>query len=342
MSAPSPLTASQIDDLAATWVGRVDAGLTPAQTAELAAWRAADSRHAAALEKFEAVWFATDRPRNLGAATLVRQRLATREQRRRRLRSALHSGLAACLLVGVGLWLNFRTTPPAEAPAVRTAFLSPERLTLPDGSVAEFPPGTQLTVDFTGEIRRVAFATGEAHFSVAHNPARPFIVSAGGLSVRAVGTAFAVQVGADSTAVLVTAGRVSVDSTASATAAPAATLRPAPLAFVDAGQCITVIPSPTAGAPAVIPLPSAELTARLAWRERRVEFSATPLAEVIAVVNAHNRVQFSIADASLANVPLSGVFALGDPDTLARLLERGFGLTAERRSPEQIVLRSRH
>lgn len=337
MSAPSPLTASQIDDLAATWVGRVDAGLTPAQTAELAAWRAADPRHAAALEKFEAVWFATDRPRNLGAATLVRQRLSTREQRRRRLRTTLRSGLAACLLGGVGLWLNFRTTPPAETPVVRTAFLGPERLTLPDGSVAEFPPGTQLTVDFTGEIRRVAFATGEAHFTVAHNPARPFIVSAGGLAVRAVGTAFAVQVGADSTAVLVTAGRVSVDSSA-----PAATLPPAPLAFVDAGQSITVTPSTEAGTPKVVALASNEMAARLAWRERRVEFSATPLAEVIAVVNAHNRVQFSIADASLANVPLSGVFTLGDPDTLARLLEQGFALSAERRSPEQIVLRSRH
>jgi len=321
-----------IDDLAASWVGRKDAGLTPAETAELAAWRDADPRHAAALARFERVWSFTDRPRQLGASDRVRPQLARRATRR----LALGAGLAAALVVSLGSW--FRARPPEIEPATnRTAFFGPYRLTLPDGSVAEYSAGTRLTLDFSPATRRVSFSDGQAHFDVAHDVGRPFIVTAGGLAVRAVGTAFAVQVNANSTDVLVTDGRVSVNPSATPTTGASGT----PLAFVDAGQAIAVQTSPTGETLSVRSLPTAETPGRLAWRQRRVEFSATPLAEVIAVVNRHNRVQFSITDPVVAQTPLSGVFRLDDPDELARLLESGFALTIDRPVPDQIVLRSR-
>jgi transmembrane sensor len=319
-----------IDSLAAEWVGRRDAGLTEAELAELAAWRAADPRHSAALLRFERIWSVADRPRQLGANDRVRAQLARRATRRRRFIAG--AGLAATLLLGLGSWIGLRS-PDAETITARTAFLGPYRLNLPDGSVAEYSAGTRIVVDFSATARRLSFTGGEAHFDVTHDPARPFIVTAGGLAVRAVGTAFSVQVGSGSTDVLVTAGRVAVNPAEASPAAPAT-----PLAFVDAGQAIAVV-IPSAGDPATVQsIPVNETPARLAWRQRRVEFSSTPLGEVIAVVNRHNEVQFTISDAEVARIPLSGIFRLDDPDELARLLESGFALEVARPAPGRIVL----
>ena len=52
--------------------------------------------------------------------------------------------------------------------------------------------------------------SGEAYFTVAKNPGRPFVVAAGGVGVRAVGTAFNVRLDSDAVEVLVTEGRVQV------------------------------------------------------------------------------------------------------------------------------------
>lgn len=322
---------ASIDDLAAGWVGRKDAGLKPAEAAELAAWRDADPRHAAALARFERVWSFTDRPRQLGASDRVRPQLARRATRRR----TLAAGLAAALVVGLGSWFGLRT-PDVEIVTPRTAFLGPYRLDLPDGSVAEYSAGTRLTVDFSPAERRVSFAGGQAHFKVAHDTGRPFTVTAGGLAVRAVGTAFAVQVGAGSTDVLVTAGRVAVNPAGTSSIAQVT-----PLAFVDAGQAIAVLNSPDGAPLTVQPIPADESAGRLSWRQRRVEFSTSPLGEVIAVVNRHNRVQFTIADPAVAQIPLSGIFRIDEPDELARLLEAGFALVVDRSEPGRIILRSR-
>lgn len=220
---------------------------------------------------------------------------------------------------------------------MHTTFLGPVRETLPDGSVAEYPPGTRITFDFSGESRRVSFAQGRAHFDVRPEANRPFIVTAGGVAVRAVGTSFAVQVGGDVTSVLVTSGRVKV----MAGNAVARAADDSPLATVDAGQSVEVRPTLGGGSPQVTALPPAEMAERLGWRSPRVEFSSTPLADVISVVNRHNRIQFSIEDTSLASVRLSGVFQLDDPEKFARMLESNFRLTAERTGAYRITLRSR-
>ena len=157
--------------------------------------------------------------------------------------------------------------------------------------------------------------------------------------MRAVGTAFAVQIGRDSTVVIVTDGRVSVDPSTAPTLTAASV---APLAFVDASHSIDISAGGTGRHPTITPLTPEVMAERLASRQRRVESSATPLVEVIAVVNRHNRFQFSIDDASLGRTPLSGVFRLDQPEELARLLESGFGLEVERPDPGRIVLRLRH
>src|SRR5258706_3413361 len=55
-------------------------------------------------------------------------------------------------------------------------------------------------------VREVALTRGEAWFKVAHDVRRPFIVSAGRIRVRAVGTAFSVRRHDDGADVQVTEG----------------------------------------------------------------------------------------------------------------------------------------
>lgn len=62
---------------------------------------------------------------------------------------------------------------------------------LSDGSVVHLNYGSKIKYPhfFSGNTRDVAL-TGEGFFEVAHNPQKPFIVKAGNLNIKAVGTTF--------------------------------------------------------------------------------------------------------------------------------------------------------
>lgn len=62
---------------------------------------------------------------------------------------------------------------------------------LSDGSVVHLNYGSRIKYPqfFSGDTRKVVL-TGEGFFNVAHNPDKPFIVKAGNLNIKAVGTTF--------------------------------------------------------------------------------------------------------------------------------------------------------
>lgn len=227
-----------------------------------------------------------------------------------------------------------------------TVLLTPEIQTLSDGSVVELKTGAEIAVEFTAALRRVRLVRGEAHFTVTKNRARPFVVVAAGIKVRAVGTAFSVNRHESSVALLVTEGRVSVDRTPApdsidvSRSPPGAVAEVVPLAFVDAGHQTEIDSIKLSSEPLHVEAISAiDLAERLAWRVPRAEFSGTPLAEVVAVINRHTHERFVIEDPELAQVPLSGLFRLEDGAAFQRLMETGFGVQAEHRSDGVIVLR---
>jgi transmembrane sensor len=68
------------------------------------------------------------------------------------------------------------------------------RTILPDGSTVWLNAGSRIEYSpaFTGKIREVTLF-GEAYFDVVKNPGRPFIVHAGGIDIKVLGTAFNVK-----------------------------------------------------------------------------------------------------------------------------------------------------
>jgi transmembrane sensor len=239
-------------------------------------------------------------------------------------RPVVWSGLAAALLLGAFLWL--RTPPSTPAPETRYATTTAgyERARLADGSTLELNTASAARVQFTAAERHVELESGEAHFEVAHDTARPFVVSAGGVAVRAVGTAFNVRFVSGAVEVTVTEGKVAVERVNPNALSAAPTL-------IAANQRLALPLAPAAApAPVIEPLAPADVRAVLAWQRRVTDFSDTPLAEVTARFNRHNVLQLVITDPALGSRRIGGMFALDDVEAFVRLLERDGIIRAER------------
>jgi transmembrane sensor len=329
---------------AAGWLARRDAGLSAGEREQLRVWLAADPRHAAAFAAADVARTELDWPLHAGATDEIIAGLDERARLRRRRRTGVVATAAAAVMVVIAtLWRGVPGPNGGAATIPSLVVKVPFRQTLPDGTVVDLKEGARITTEFTAQTRRVTLAEGTAHFRV-RKESRPFVVEASGISAKALGTAFSVELGRGIVSVLVTEGRVAVNKDsaepAPAASASAATALPEPLAILDAGRAVSVslAPQTATAAPAVAEISAQEVEDRLAWRIPRLEFSGTPLREVIARVNQHNARQFVIADAALERLALSGVLRADKVDALVAMLESDFGVRAEQQG-RTIVLR---
>lgn len=133
---------------------------------------------------------------------------------------------AVVLLVGASgwFWVSLRhgitaeTTPAlVQTGATRRQLTNstdrPRLVSLTDGSTVLLQPGATLDypVQFKGPNREVMLM-GEAFFRIAHNPKQPFLVLAGGMVTKVLGTSFSIRANeADPTVIVeVKTGRVAV------------------------------------------------------------------------------------------------------------------------------------
>ncbi len=219
--------------------------------------------------------------------------------------------------------------PRTPQQAFATAPSGYQRLQLPDNSLVQLNGATALTVEFSRAERRVALAEGEAHFSVAKDTVRPFVVQARRIRVCAVGTAFNVRLTDTGVDVLVTEGIVRIERPAD----------PAGPIVLAANERTTVSdqPEPSA-APVIERVEPAAIRAVLAWQEPQFIFVESPLGEVIGRFNARNRVQLVLGDATLAARMVGGTFRPDDVEMFLRLLEGSGEITLDRSDPTRVVL----
>lgn len=340
-----PTAAENIEARAAAWLVEQDAGLTPEQEEKLAAWCAADPRHAVALSRLTRTWVSLQGLREYRPTARAYPDpdllSPARTSHRWFSQAAVALPFAAMLVCGVFWWsAHSAPTDRLADQSYTTTAGGYERVALEDGSVVELNSSTDIRVRYSRTIRQVKLLRGEAHFTVAQNKRRPFFVAADGVTVRAVGTAFDVRVAPQGIEVLVTAGIVQLGHATgeSANLSSAAT---------------TATPLVTAGWRAFIPhgetaVPSIEKVASpvardlLAWQSSRLVFVEMPLGEVIEQFNQRNQVQLSVADPELAKMPIGGSFAADNVETFVRLLSSNGDLAVEQVSPDQIILHKTH
>jgi len=333
-------TAAEIEAQAAEWLIRLDADPSPANRAAFEAWAAADPRRRAAFLRLEAGWRRADRLRNLRPLDgpvnedlldpQVVEDVVPEPHRSGWLRRLPLVAVLAVLAVAAGLWSLFTWT---EWQVYETEPGGFQRIALQDGSIVHLNTDSEIRVRLDRERREVVLARGEALFTVARDPSRPFDVRAAGTLVRAIGTAFSVRVlDRKQVEVVVKEGRVAIrppERLLDLKLSPP--VAPPPLPTLSAGEAATV------GAPDkeldVRKVDSEDVSRKLAWTDGRIWFDHTTLADAAAEFNRYNRRQIEIADPRIAEIRIGGGFDATDPDSFVAAVEQSFGLRSVRINP---------
>jgi transmembrane sensor len=229
---------------------------------------------------------------------------ALRQSRLRQKRTPYVFGIAASVLMAVGLSLWFGLS----GQIIETDRGERREVALSDGSVLQVDPETKMRVKLHDSSRRlVVLEHGRALFRVAKDPDRPFLVRANGTVARAVGTSFAVEKQMQDVIVTVAEGKVAVSVPPHPSAGNA---EPELAAMLIADQQLTV-----GGAGASPSLRKVDSARELAWATGRLVFEHTPLPRVLNEFNRYNRVQMRVDGAQLAERRISGTFNASDPDS---------------------------
>ena len=335
-------TRAEIDEEAAEWTWRLDSDTSgPADREAFDAWLRQDARHRRAFEEFSKVWRALDglgeatRPEKSAAFTRPARRSAVRLPPRRWL------GAAAAVLIGTlaaVLWMR----EGSDIQTFSTAVGQQRDVTLADGSVVSLNTNSIVETDLSRRLRQIYLRKGEAHFQVAHDRSRPFLVHAGDAVVRAVGTQFEVRLLADQHVdIMVNEGRVEVQATPGSgpEVGAASGPRPSPaMRAVRAGERLS-----TASADySVKPVTPEQLSSQLAWREGAIIFDGEPLSEAITEIERYTDTRIVVSDAGTAALRVGGRFRTDDVQDFFRGLESALPITVRHAADGVIYIESRH
>jgi transmembrane sensor len=258
---------------ASEWTVRLNSvGVTGEERARFEKWRTAHPRHAHAYEELSATWerFAAAGP--LVRAVSFGQSMNYAARRRPMRVSRVYAAAAACAVIALSGWWYFARL--ASGSTFQTAIGEHASVALPDGSSLELNSSSAARVDFTMRSRLVRLDRGEAYFKVAHDVKRPFWVVAQGSWVRAVGTAFNVDVRPGGVQITVSEGTVKVAGDQPGNVVPTDDiLSRAAVSVLTVGEQIDMH-GHTVDVRALKPQ---EVTRRVAWRGGKLEFENQPL-----------------------------------------------------------------
>ncbi|RVT93563.1 DUF4880 domain-containing protein [Sphingomonas crocodyli] len=309
-------TAADIDQEAADWVARQDRGpLSDEDQAELERWAASDARRAGAYARALAVNLHLDRVVALGDDFAAAPPTVETPSRRKVLAAAASAVFA--VTTGLGIFAANRRSASSIGRSIATPKGAVRQLALQEGSHITLNTLTQITPAMSESLRRVDLLTGEALFDVAKDPTRPFIVYAGDMSVRAVGTSFSVRrIGEDEIRVLVTEGVVEVARNDEI------------LGRVHAGIAFSVNATST---PVITNLAPSQVHGALAWRQGRLDLEGMTLADAVAEFSRYSDLKIEVSDPSIANLHITGVYATNDPAGFAENAALSLGLSSVRK-----------
>jgi len=291
-------SAQQIEEAAVRWLWRLDReGRTPEREVELESWLAGDLRRRGAYLQAEASWRLLDRASLLTGDDAPPAGGHSGLFARRKMLIGGGAAIAASL-AGLGLVLT-------SGRHITTAIGEVRRVPLGDGSTAAVNTQSAIQVSFHTRQRTVRLNDGEAWFQVAKDAGRPFVVEAGNVRVRAVGTAFSVRRRESGADVIVTEGVVETW----------ALLGEDRMLRLAAGEAAFVNADP--GGTSTI-TPKVDVDRKLAWREGKVELSGETLAEAVDEFNRYNQSKLVIREPTAARARLYGEFRADDPSTFAK------------------------
>ncbi|WP_206243518.1 FecR family protein [Novosphingobium terrae] len=329
----SPDSPNGIEEQALAWAVRhpLEAG----DEQELQIWLAQDRRHRGALIRALAAWSMLDRAHvvqpsdwsqlpsrlphdsNISDMAIEPPRLRFRKFDRRIVLGALGGGLAASaagLLFPSFVARHLETTGLGEV----------RRLPLQDGSLATINTDSTIRVALAKDMRKIDLVHGEAWFDVAKDPARPFVVNAGPIQVRAVGTAFSVRKSDEMALVSVTEGVVSAWAGEQSDGH----------VLIKAGEQARLGASGLIGAVDTAP---ERIERTLAWRDGEISLRGETLVEAIDEFNRYNGLKIVVNDPLVGREKLVGLFQTNDPEHFAETVAATYNLEILRSGDELLL-----
>jgi len=301
---------SDIKSEAAAWAVRVDAGpLHEAHRLELETWLAGDPRRRGAFLRAQAGLRLLDQSRVVSKVALAPTALTTRRASglpgvspRARWTLVAMAAMAAGLSVVV--------LPPMLG-GFHTEVGEQRRVALRDGSVAMINTDSSVGVRLAKHQRRITLRRGEAWFQVAKDHARPFVVDAGPVHVRATGTAFSVRREGDGARVVVTEGTVL--AWRDGALVPPLTISAGQEAFLTGNA-----PQP----PEAKPSRTEDV---LAWRRGEIVLDGGTIASAVEEFNRYNTRKIVLRDPAVGRRTIVGYFLIDQPKQFASAAARMTG-----------------
>jgi transmembrane sensor len=260
---------------------------------------------------------------------------------------------AAVGALAVALTAAYQLAPFGYRPGEYRTHIGEQRVVeLEDHSRVALDAATRLRVRYSKDARMVQLLDGQAQFSVAKDPARPFKVAAGDRTVVALGTVFTVEYIDQQISVAMLEGKVAVLAQDDSSSNPVPENATVPSVTTDSGE------SRGRGATGIIELaagealrvqrsghatfiPKADLEAATAWREGKVIFHEAPLSEAVRRLNRYSYLQIEVTDPALAAMQVSGVFEAGNARAFVTAVEAYLPATVEYSSPDLVTLRAK-
>jgi len=240
------------------------------------------------------------------------------------------AGVALVVLLAVVAGWGWQRQWPVEQASYLTAMGDLRSVPLSDGSRATLSSDSSMQVALSRGERHVELDRGEAFFEVAKDSGRPFVVSAGGRQVVAVGTRFSVRRDGADLRVVVTEGTVRLQSGDDAPGGPL------PTTLLQAGSVALVSQQRLLVRSGTVE----EAERQLDWRQGYLTFRDTRLEDAAAEFNRYGPRKIVMGDQAVAALRVGGNFRWSNAEAFVRLLEQGFPVRAESH-PDRIVLHSR-
>ncbi|MBB6261075.1 transmembrane sensor [Paenochrobactrum gallinarii] len=201
----------------------------------------------------------------------------------------------------------------------RTANAQTETILLADGSTLTLAADSAVAVNISETIRHVRLLRGEAYFDVIKDASRPFLVFAGEAEVSVLGTVFDVKLTETGTAVSLERGVVEVRDRLHHEQEPERLLPGERVVFENGSDRFsrsTISIDDIAG-----------------WRKGYFFVEDVTVRSVIEELQRYHPAWIALADRSLGEERVTGLYNLNEPDRALRALVQPYGGTVSSVSP---------
>ncbi|MES2823090.1 MAG: FecR domain-containing protein [Pseudomonadota bacterium] len=203
---------------------------------------------------------------------------------------------------------------------------------LPDGSRIKINAKSYARISYSNKIRKIELSKGEVFIEVAHDANRPLVVYANDRFVKAVGTAFNVNlVNVKTIKLTVTEGKVVYGTADNNEKNDIPAIK---TSLVSSGQQVIL----GGLVENIISISKEELNRALSWRSGKLIFNGQTLKEVLTEIERYTDYKFVMGTASIGDIQIAGYFNAGDIDKFLSAMKNNFDIEYKIENTNEIRL----